>query len=86
MLCKKYKISAKSFWKHIIFYGEGYLNYLVHEWYRIFDKLFITCVKKIIIIINEEFASFRLSLLNYHFWIQKIKSFKIQKPIVEVKI
>ncbi len=64
MLCKKYKISVKFFGRHIIFYGEGYLNYTVHEWYCIFDKLFITCVKKILIIINEEFASFQLSGLN----------------------
>ncbi len=64
MPCKKYKISAKSFGRHIIFYGEAYLNYVVHEWYHSFDKLFSTCVKKIIIIINEEFASFQLSGLN----------------------
>jgi hypothetical protein len=55
------KKRANFFERYIIFYGEGYLNYLVHEWYRIFDKVFITCVKKIIIIINEEFASFQLS-------------------------
>ncbi len=61
----KYNGSAKSFGRHIIFYGESYLNYLVHEQFRIFGKLFITCVKKIIIARNEESATFRVSGLNY---------------------
>ncbi len=33
---QKNNISGTSFQKHIIFYGEGYLKYLVHDWYCIF--------------------------------------------------
>jgi hypothetical protein len=83
---KKYKKCAKSFGRPIIFYGEGYLKYLVHEWYCIFDKLFITCVKKKKFIINENFASFCCQVWIVDLKILKIKSFKIKKPSVEVKI
>jgi len=49
-----------------------------------FDKLFITCVKNIIIIINEKFTSFQLSGLNCG--LNKLKALKLKNQFVKVKI